>query len=160
MMMWGDRLLDSKETGYSEWDASLNGTSPAIDKIPKDILICDWHYDYTPKTGFPSAKIFADKGFRVWPTVYHDLNSSLKFMEVARGLKNPNVVGTLGSTWFPAAQMMEALSAGPPPEAKEGEEKGKEKRNQWEIASTAVTDLQVMWNSKNGPFSKEPAEKK
>ena len=41
--MWGDRLLSSK-TGYGTWEASGNGTESAINKISKDIIICDWHY--------------------------------------------------------------------------------------------------------------------
>jgi hypothetical protein len=61
MWMWGDRLLDGKATGLGEWEASENDTSRAIDLIPKDILICDWHYD----TPAPTAAYFAVKGFKV-----------------------------------------------------------------------------------------------
>jgi len=157
MLMWGDRLLDSKATGYSEWDASLNGTAPAIDKVPKDIIICDWHYEYTPNVGFPSAKYFAEKGFQVWPTVYRDLKSSLKFMEIARGADNPNVLGTLGSIWQPAAKMMEALYPTPTPEPLKTTDKDKEKqekRDSSQIAKTAVLDLQAMWNFKGVPMPK------
>ncbi len=45
MMMWADRLLDGKATGYGLWEASMNGTDKAIDMIPKDIIMCDWHYE-------------------------------------------------------------------------------------------------------------------
>jgi N-acetyl-beta-hexosaminidase len=61
MWMWGDRFLDGKTTGLGEWEASYNDTYRAIDLVPKDIVICDWHYDRPDKT----AVYFAMKGFRV-----------------------------------------------------------------------------------------------
>ena len=44
MMIWGDRLLDSRATGFHPSESSMNNTHRAIDMIPKDIFICDWHY--------------------------------------------------------------------------------------------------------------------
>jgi len=38
MLMWADRLLDANSTRYGKWEAADNGTAPAIDRIPKDIL--------------------------------------------------------------------------------------------------------------------------
>jgi N-acetyl-beta-hexosaminidase len=61
MWIWGDRLLDGKTTGLGEWEASFNNTYRAVDMIPKDVVICDWHYDRADKT----AIYFAMKGFRV-----------------------------------------------------------------------------------------------
>ena len=43
LMIWGDRLIDGKTTGMGEWEASMNNTHRAIDLIPKDVFICDWH---------------------------------------------------------------------------------------------------------------------
>jgi N-acetyl-beta-hexosaminidase len=45
LMIWGDRLLDGRTTGLGEWEASYNYTWRAIDMIPKDVFICDWHYE-------------------------------------------------------------------------------------------------------------------
>jgi hypothetical protein len=45
LWLWGDRLLDGKLTGLGEWEASCNDTHAAVDLIPKDVVICDWHYD-------------------------------------------------------------------------------------------------------------------
>ena len=66
MLMWADRLLDDKKLGfgYGKWEASQNGTGPAIDRIPKDIILCDWHYETRPK-GYPSVAYLQEKGFRV-----------------------------------------------------------------------------------------------
>jgi Glycosyl hydrolase family 20, catalytic domain len=61
LWIWGDRLLDGKTTGMGEWEASMNDTFRAIDLIPKDVTICDWHYDRAE----PSAAYFAMKGFNV-----------------------------------------------------------------------------------------------
>jgi len=61
LWMWGDRLLDGKVTGLGMWEASMNNTHRAIDMIPKDVFICDWHYERPDKT----AVLFALKGFNV-----------------------------------------------------------------------------------------------
>lgn len=59
--MWGDRFLDGKSTGLGKWEASENDTAPAIDLVPKDIVICDWHYEQATET----PQLFARKGFDV-----------------------------------------------------------------------------------------------
>ena len=61
LWIWGDRLLDGKTTGLGMWEASMNNTHRAIDMIPKDIMICDWHYERVE----PTAAYFALKGFDV-----------------------------------------------------------------------------------------------
>ena len=61
LMIWGDRLIDGRTTGIGEWEASFNDTWPAIDMIPKDVFLCDWHYERADLT----AAYFALKGFPV-----------------------------------------------------------------------------------------------
>lgn len=61
LWIWGDRLLDGRTTGLGMWEASMNNTYRAIDLIPKDVMICDWHYERADKT----AVHFAMKGFNV-----------------------------------------------------------------------------------------------
>jgi hypothetical protein len=61
LWIWGDRLIDGKTTGLGEWEASYNNTYRAIDLIPKDVMICDWHYERPDQT----AVYFAMKGFDV-----------------------------------------------------------------------------------------------
>lgn len=61
LWIWGDRLIDGKTTGLGIWEASYNNTYRAIDMIPKDVMICDWHYERPDQT----AVYFAMKGFRV-----------------------------------------------------------------------------------------------
>ena len=45
MLMWADRLIDGDQWNMGEWEASKVGTAPAVDKIPKDIILCPWHYE-------------------------------------------------------------------------------------------------------------------
>ena len=61
LMIWGDRLIDGKTTGMGMWEASMNNTHRAIDLIPKEVFICDWHYERPDQT----AVYFAMKGFDV-----------------------------------------------------------------------------------------------
>jgi N-acetyl-beta-hexosaminidase len=61
LWIWGDRLIDGKTTGLGMWEASMNNTHRAIDLIPKNVMICDWHYERADKT----AVYFAMKGFDV-----------------------------------------------------------------------------------------------
>jgi hypothetical protein len=54
-------LLDGKANTLGEWEASANGTARAIDMIPKDVMLCDWHYE----KAVPTAPYLAMKGFHV-----------------------------------------------------------------------------------------------
>ena len=110
MLMWGDRLLDGKATGYGDWEGATNGTDRAIDLIPKDIVVCDWHYE--PLQAYPSLEILPGKGFRTWPTVWRNLEGARKFMAAASGRGDPKVLGVLTTVWFPAARLLGALFGG------------------------------------------------
>ena len=61
LWIWGDRLLDGKTTGLGMWEASYNNTYRAIDMMPKDVVVCDWHYERADKT----PVYFAMKGIDV-----------------------------------------------------------------------------------------------
>ncbi|HEX5270753.1 MAG TPA: family 20 glycosylhydrolase, partial [Gemmataceae bacterium] len=74
MLMWGDRLIDAKKYGWGEWEASKNGTAGAVDLIPKDVIICPWHYEL--KEAYPSVPMFLEKGFRVLPASWRKPDAS------------------------------------------------------------------------------------
>jgi hypothetical protein len=98
MLMWGDRLLDGKATGYGLWEASENGTDPAIDMIPTDIVICDWHYE--PMESYPSIQIFLDKGFPTWPGGWRNVVAVEALLKEALAhADNPRMLGYLCTTW-------------------------------------------------------------
>jgi hypothetical protein len=97
MLMWGDRLIDAARYDYGEWEASENNTWPAVYMIPKDIIICDWHYE--KRDSYPSVQMFIDKGFRVLPTSWKDVGASHTLIEQTLSLKSPRMLGHLFSTW-------------------------------------------------------------
>lgn len=99
MFIWGDRLLDAGQTGYSRWEASRIGTAGAVDLISTNIVICDWHY--SQRATYPSVPLFLKKGFRVWPAGFQPLEATKAFSDYSRKLRaqNPRVVGYLCTTW-------------------------------------------------------------
>jgi hypothetical protein len=97
MLLWGDRLLDAAPMGYSEWEASKNGTSGAVNLIPKDIIVCDWHYE--KRNEYPSVPFFLAKGFRVWPSGWQPLEATRAFSSFGERQKNPRMLGYLCTTW-------------------------------------------------------------
>lgn len=97
MLMWADRLFDAKKHNWDEWEAAKNGTAPAVDLIPKDIILCPWHY--TRKDAYPSVPLFADKGFRVLPASWRELDASKALIEYSQKLHSPKVLGHLFTTW-------------------------------------------------------------
>jgi len=97
MLMWGDRLLDSAATGYNKWEASANGTHAAIDKVSKDIILCDWHYG--KRDDYPSVRMFQEKGFRVWPSGWKDVAATEALIDHAQRHKTGRMLGHLCTTW-------------------------------------------------------------
>lgn len=99
MLMWGDRLIDAEEMGYSTWEASGNGTAPAIDMIPTDIIICDWHYGLSEN--YPSVLHFQQKGFRVWPTSWKEADAAQALLICAQSNSiEGRMLGHLCTTWY------------------------------------------------------------
>lgn len=105
LWIWGDRLLDGKTTGLGMWEASENQTWQAIELIPKDVIICDWHYERAE----PTAAIFASKGFRVVSCFYNKPEVALAQMELVKIFQlNSNSVlkdrflGVMQTVWSPA----------------------------------------------------------
>ena len=110
LLIWGDRLLASKALGYSEWDAATNRTEAAIDLIPKDIIVCDWHYG--KKTNYASVPLLLERGFRVWPSAWQPLPAALAFNEYSHQQKSPRLLGFLCTVWGKAK--IEELATWPP----------------------------------------------
>jgi len=97
MMLWGDRLIDAEKIKYGRWEASANGTAGAVDLIPKDIIICDWHYE--PREAYESVPMFLQKGFRVWPASWRKPDAAKALVDYSRGLGHEKMVGHLNTTW-------------------------------------------------------------
>jgi len=109
LWIWGDRLIDGKATGMGMWEASYNNTHTAVDMIPKDVVICDWHYERADKT----PVYFAMKGFQVitcpWrngDVAVQQLDDMYKFRQVAaRGTKD-RYQGVMQTIWSSSGSFM------------------------------------------------------
>lgn len=119
LLIWADRLLDGRATGLGEWEAAKNGTHPAIDLIPKDVILCDWHYEPLAKypgkpTNYVSVPILIEKGFRVWPSGWKEVAAVTAFVDSAsvQRKSSDRVLGYLATTW--GAVKPEALAKWPP----------------------------------------------
>jgi hypothetical protein len=110
LWIWGDRLLDGNTTGLGEWEASQNGTDRAIDLMPKDVIICDWHYERPDQT----AVYFALKGFQVvtcpWnnPTAaVAQVKDMLKFRQHSTAPVRNRLLGVVQTVWSGSNQYLD-----------------------------------------------------
>jgi hypothetical protein len=111
LWMWGDRLIDGKTTGIGLWEGSYNNTHRAIDMIPKDVVICDWHYERPD----PTAVLFAAKGLSVvtcpWrtPEVAVEQEKMMRmFIQTATKDMKPRYQGMLQTVWGSAKNFMDS----------------------------------------------------
>jgi Glycosyl hydrolase family 20, catalytic domain len=100
MLMWADRLIDGKATGFGEWEGSEVGTAPAIDKVPKDIILCPWHYELRKNKEYVSIPFFMNKGFRVLPASWNKIEPTLDLIRYAQSHQTDGrLVGHIFTTW-------------------------------------------------------------
>jgi hypothetical protein len=80
--MWGDMLIAHSE--FPEMHRKnfhgTHGFNKLRDKIPKNIVIADWHYHHET-SDFPSAKAFADAGHDVVGVSWKNMNNIRLFSE-------------------------------------------------------------------------------
>ncbi len=103
MWMWADRFIEGKITGMGFWEAAYNYTWRAIDMVPKDIVMCDWHYERPDQT----PVYFAMKGFRVvtcpWrtpPTAVIQTEDMARWRKYATPEMKPRYYGMVQTTWM------------------------------------------------------------
>jgi len=82
MMMWADRLNNAKAFGYHAWEGDIWDTWKAVDMIPKDIIMADWHYDMNEQ-GFKGIEAFIEKGFTVIPAGWRKLEQTQFLLDEA-----------------------------------------------------------------------------
>ncbi len=109
-LIWGDRLLSVKDTGYNRWEASDDGSDSAIDMLSKDIIVCDWHYDKYEK--YPSVEAFANKGFEMMVSPWRDKNNLEAFLEYAKYHDKVHINGLLMTTWCGSGDLAKRLLYG------------------------------------------------
>ncbi|HUD99031.1 MAG TPA: family 20 glycosylhydrolase [Bryobacteraceae bacterium] len=111
LWIWGDRFLDGATTGMGKWEASANGTQDAIRMVPKDIVICDWHYERV----LPSITYFAMEGFPVLACPWRKPNVALGQLAMVRDTRAHatgeiagRMQGVLQTTWVPFGSFAKA----------------------------------------------------
>ncbi len=112
LWIWGDRLIDGKTTGMGIWEASYNNTHRAVDMIPKDVVICDWHYERADQT----PVYFALKGLTVvtcpWrmpDAAVTQAEDMVKFRQHATPEMKERYAGMVQTTWSPASSFIKNL---------------------------------------------------
>ena len=115
MFMWGDRLLDAETTGYGEWEASANHTWEGIADVPRDIVICDWHYEV--RDAYPSIPFFVEQGFDLIACPWKDLPATEALLRYAAAhgqtartrSDRERVLGVLQTSWCDAGAVARYL---------------------------------------------------
>ncbi len=119
MWMWADRFLDGRTTGLGMWEASMNNTHRAIDRVPKGIVMCDWHYENAP----PTAAYFATKGFRVLSCPWRNQEVALQQLEQLKLVRESapeeianRMLGVFQTSWTGTGNFMNAYYGREAPE--------------------------------------------
>lgn len=98
--MWGDMLIASSEFPTMP-KAYLHGTAPGYgkelrEKIPRDIVICDWQYVH-PGPDFPTLAAMKTEGFRVIGATWKKEPTIRAFSGFAA---RSGAVGMIATTYF------------------------------------------------------------
>ena len=114
LMIWGDRLLDGRTSGLGEWEASYNDTWRAVDMIPRDVFICDWHYERPELTGI----YFATKGLSVAECGYRNpdiclqqVRDMIRFRQQANPVMARHLAGYIHTIWSGADFFLKRYNA-------------------------------------------------
>lgn len=109
LMIWGDRLIDGKTTGVGLWEGSYNNTHRAIDMIPKNVFICDWHYNRAELTSVG----FAMKGFDVVTSPWNNpevaaiqLQDMIDFRKHSNRIMSNRFKGIIATVWSGAESFL------------------------------------------------------
>jgi hypothetical protein len=112
LWIWGDRLIDGKTTGIGEWEGSYNNTYRAIDLIPKDVIICDWHYERADQT----PVIFAMKGLNVVTCPWNNSDAAIlqardmfRFRDQSTPQMRDRFLGMVQTVWSGADDFLDSF---------------------------------------------------
>ncbi len=112
LWIWGDRLIDGKTTGIGEWEGSYNNTYRAVDMIPKDVMICDWHYERPDQT----PVYFAMKGLSVVTCPWRNpvsavlqVRDMIKFRDYSTPEMKERFMGMVQTVWSGTGQFLDSF---------------------------------------------------
>ena len=84
--------------------------------IPKDIIMCDWHYDR--RNDYPPVRYFQEKGFRVLPSTWKTPEGAVALIRCSRKDATERMLGILFTGWSAGGNgegILAALKAGDEP---------------------------------------------
>jgi hypothetical protein len=94
------------------WEASYNNTYRAVDMIPKDVVICDWHYERADKT----PVYFAMKGLHVITCPWRKPELAVKqaqdmvnFRKESSKEMQPKFYGMMQTVWSGAGSFLKGF---------------------------------------------------
>ncbi|MBS0170035.1 MAG: family 20 glycosylhydrolase [Nitrospira sp.] len=96
--MWADMVLSPTEFPGAQ-TRSLHGIAdgygkPLRDHLPRDIVMCDWHYD--EQENFPSMAVMQGEGFRVIGATWKRESTTRKFSRYALARHAYGLMATTG----------------------------------------------------------------
>lgn len=138
MLMWGDRLLDATVFPYGTWEASQTGSHRALERIPKDIIVCDWHYER--RDDYPSVRFFQQQGFRVLPCPWKNPEAAVALLRCARQDTTDKMLGVLFTGWSAGGNGEHLLAAWKVRDGRE-EQPAKTQKTARGIAATIAAGL-------------------
>ncbi|MFH1855700.1 MAG: glycoside hydrolase family 20 zincin-like fold domain-containing protein [Candidatus Omnitrophota bacterium] len=102
MLIWSDMLNPYDNGGNANFQLQYGGlpgvTAPAIDLIPKDIIIMLWRYDPDRNFLMKSADYFETKQFEYFVAGWNNKQNLLEWSQIAK--KRINCLGIIVTTWY------------------------------------------------------------
>lgn len=104
MALWGDMFLDFQQWNAATGNANGNnqafrsGATPEVlSKVPKDVLILDWHYSF--KKEFRSIEYFRKNGLRTVGASWFDPLAAKSLAKSAKRFDGQGIIGTDWGFW-------------------------------------------------------------
>ncbi|MCP4246498.1 MAG: family 20 glycosylhydrolase [bacterium] len=96
MMMWGDMLLGKEEGPDACHAASIESAKALRQKLPKDVLVADWHYVAAAPEKFTNLDAFRSAGYDTVAATWYRPGNVTGF---ARAAYDKKALGLLQTTW-------------------------------------------------------------
>lgn len=99
-MIWGDMFLAPGEASDAAFAASLEESALKRAGLPKDIIMCDWHYGPDPAEKFISLGVFNRDGFDAIACTWSNPANIAEFAKAALNeRKTTGPAESRGETW-------------------------------------------------------------
>ena len=100
-------VLGRPSQGECQAEVEPNETHTAVDHIPTDVIVCDWHYNRMKD--YPSVRFFQEKGFRVWPASWRSPSAARALAACSQQDGTDRMLGHLCTSWCGMRNYCQAL---------------------------------------------------